>query len=76
MVLMKSKVRYITVVFISFLVFVMVMPGCATAKKDNYFKEKSKRGQLNQHISTTQLGRNKYYFSNKYQKKLSRYKKR
>ncbi len=73
---MRSKVRIITVTFILSLGLLMVIPGCASTKKDTYLNEKAKRKQLNQHISTSQLGRNKYYFSNKYQKKLSRYKKK
>jgi len=73
---MKSKVHVITVAFVLLLASMMLLPGCATSKKDTYMDKKAKRGQMNQHISTTQLGRNKYYFSNKYQKKLNRYKKK
>jgi hypothetical protein len=49
------------------------MPGCATSKKNSYLSKKSKAAS---YINTTQLGRNKYFFSPKYQKKLFKYKKR
>jgi hypothetical protein len=47
--------------------------ACAPAKK-NPFYEKRKNGSK---VSASQLGRNKYYFSSGYQKKLKKnYKKR
>jgi len=50
----------------------LLVPGCATSKKNPYH-EKKKKVSL---IDTSQLGRNKYFFSNKYQKKLYKYKKK
>ena len=47
------------------------MPGCATSKKNPYQAERRIS-----YIDTSQLGRNKYFFSNKYQKKLYKYKKK
>jgi hypothetical protein len=47
------------------------MPGCSSSKKNVY--QASRR---NSYIDTSQLGRNKYFFSKKYQKKLYRYKKK
>lgn len=52
---------------------VLLMPGCATSKKNTYLVKKAKAAS---YINTTQLGRNKYFFSPKYQKKLYKYKKR
>ncbi len=49
----------------------LLMPGCASQKKSAY-----KSVRKNSYIDTSQLGRNKYFFSKKYQKKLYRYKKR
>ena len=50
----------------------MMMPGCASSRKNTYLAKKTKASYVN----TSQLGRNKYFFSPKYQKKLYRYKKR
>lgn len=49
----------------------LLVPGCAATKKNPY---QAKRKVS--HIDTSQLGRNKYFFSSKYQKKLFKYKKR
>jgi hypothetical protein len=47
--------------------------GCAPAKKNTYTEKRKKSSQ----VSSSQLGRNKYYFSSGYQKKLNKnYKKR
>jgi hypothetical protein len=50
---------------------IMIMPGCAASKKNTY-----QAIRKNSYIDTSQLGRNKYFFSKKYQKKLFKYKKR
>ncbi|HUW93011.1 MAG TPA: hypothetical protein VMV74_07595 [Bacteroidales bacterium] len=49
----------------------LLMPGCATTKKNPYRSKKAAS-----HINTSQLGRNKYFFSTKYQKRLFKYKKK
>jgi hypothetical protein len=49
----------------------MLMPGCASSKKNTY-----QANRRNSYIDTSQLGRNKYFFSKKYQKKLYNYKKK
>jgi hypothetical protein len=49
----------------------MLMPGCASSKKNVY-----QANRRNSYIDTSQLGRNKYFFSKKYQKKLYKYKKK
>ena len=42
--------------------------GCATTKKNSIYAKK-KQGS---HVNASQLGRNKYYFSTNYQKKLTK----
>lgn len=47
--------------------FVMVFTsGCGSSKKNPYYEKRIKASRTN----TTQLGRNRYYFSKNYQKKL------
>jgi spermidine/putrescine-binding protein len=62
--------RSITFIIL-FLAALLLMPGCASSKKNTY--QASRR---NSYIDTSQLGRNKYFFSKKYQKKLYKYKKK
>jgi hypothetical protein len=50
---------------ISFAILLMGT-GCATARQNPWQKKRSKAS----HVNTSQLGRNKYYFSVGYQKKL------
>jgi hypothetical protein len=72
---MKSKGNLLPGVLIVLFAMLMMMPGCATSKKDNYLNKKAK-ADVQSHVSTTMLGRNKYFYSTKYQKKLSHYKKK
>jgi hypothetical protein len=47
--------------------------SCAPAKKNTYYQKRKKTS----HINTSQLGRNRYYYSPGYQKKLMKsYKKK
>jgi hypothetical protein len=55
-----------------FLVAVILMPGCAATRKNTYLQKKAAKS----HINTSQLGRNKYFFSPQYQKKLYKFKKK
>lgn len=66
----KVNFKGITIL-IMLLSALMLMPGCASQKKNTH-----KSVRKNSYIDTSQLGRNKYFFSKKYQKKLYRYKKR
>ncbi|MFZ2287076.1 MAG: hypothetical protein WAV93_08845 [Bacteroidales bacterium] len=50
---------------------IMLMPSCASTSKSTY-----KAARKNSYIDTSQLGRNKYFFSKKYQKKLYKFKKK
>jgi hypothetical protein len=53
--------------FILLIVLLMTATGCAV-KKNPWVAKKSKAS----HVNTSQLGRNRYYFSVGYQKKLSK----
>lgn len=68
---MKRKKFKGILLMILFLAAIVLMPGCASTKKNPY-----REARKNSYIDTSQLGRNKYFFSKKYQKKLYRYKKR
>jgi hypothetical protein len=57
------KFGFVFLIFTSFL-----GTGCVTSKKNSYYSKKSKSS----HVSTSQLGRNRYYFSVGYQKKLTK----
>lgn len=50
---------------------IMLMPACASSSKNSY-----KNARKSSYIDTSQLGRNKYFFSKKYQKKLYKFKKK
>jgi hypothetical protein len=67
-----SKVKnLIKLIFILLLVF--FSGTCAPAKKNPWIEKRKKAS----HVNTTQLGRNRYYFSTDYQKKLTKgYKKK
>lgn len=51
-----------------FLIFLLItfFAGCASARQNPYYKKRVKASKVN----ASQLGRNKYYFSTGYQKKL------
>jgi hypothetical protein len=57
---------------LTFLLFVLISliisGGCASSKKNPYYEKRMKASRTN----TNQLGRNRYYFSKDYQKKLGR----
>jgi PBP1b-binding outer membrane lipoprotein LpoB len=48
------------------LILVLISSGCASSKKNPYYEKRMKASRTN----TSQLGRNRYYFSKDYQKKL------
>jgi hypothetical protein len=66
----KVNCKSITFIVI-ILAAIILLPSCAASKKSQY-----RSARKNSYIDTSQLGRNKYFFSKKYQKKLYRYKKR
>ncbi|HQG62656.1 MAG TPA: hypothetical protein PK719_03280 [Bacteroidales bacterium] len=68
---MSKIIRILKYIFL-FILLVMVT-GCAPAKQNPYLKKRQSASRVN----ASQLGRNRYYFSNGYQKKLIKnYKKR
>ena len=48
-------------------VMIFLATGCAPAKKNTYYQKRKSASKVN----TSQLGRNRYYFSSGYQKKLT-----
>jgi hypothetical protein len=70
-VLMKRIYCKSIIFIILILSAVLLVPGCASSNKNPYQAKKKAS-----HIDTSQLGRNKYFFSNKYQKKLYKFKKK
>jgi len=50
------------------LILIVLFTSCAPAKKNPYYEKKKKSSQVN----ASQLGRNRYYFSSGYQKKLNK----
>ncbi len=69
MALLKKISRLLFLLLLS----MFFMAGCASSKKNPYYEKRIKASRLN----TKQLGRNRYYFSKDYQKKLAKsYKKK
>ncbi len=50
------------------LLLIAMVTACAPAKKNSYYNKSKKSSYVN----ASQLGRNKYYFSSGYQKKLNK----
>jgi hypothetical protein len=61
---MSKSVKIIKCLFLFLLIGIIT--GCATARQNPYHKKKATASRVN----ASQLGRNKYYFSTGYQKKL------
>jgi hypothetical protein len=61
---MERFVKILTITF-SLVLFALVI-SCASSKKNPYYEKRKKAS----HVNTTQVGRNKYFFSTGYQKKL------
>jgi phosphoglycerol transferase MdoB-like AlkP superfamily enzyme len=47
---------------------IILSAGCSSSKKNPYYEKRAKASGQN----ANQLGRNRYYFSNSYQKKLGK----
>jgi hypothetical protein len=54
--------------YISIILIIAFVTACAPAKKNTYYERRKKSTQVN----ASQLGRNRYYFSPGYQKKLNK----
>jgi hypothetical protein len=63
---MTKTIKIISYSFI--LIIIILFTACAPAKKNPYYEKRKKSSQVN----ASQLGRNKYYFSKDYQKKLTK----
>ena len=64
----KGKGIFFVILILS---VIMLMPACAASQKSTYNAKRK-----NSYIDTSQLGRNKYFFSKQYQKKLYKFKKK
>jgi hypothetical protein len=67
-VTMLKTIKVIKIVFLALLIILVTGSGCVAAKQNPYAKKR----KSSSHVSTSQLGRNKYYFSTDYQKKLTK----
>jgi hypothetical protein len=65
-VVMSKANQILKYIFIFFLI--AIFTACAPAKKNPFYEKRKKSSQVN----ASQLGRNKYYFSKEYQKKLNK----
>lgn len=61
-----SRFSRITSRVLIILMLILLSAACAPAKKNPWYKKRVKASREN----TQQLGRNRYYFSDNYQKKL------
>jgi preprotein translocase subunit SecG len=59
--------KILQILFI-FFVLIIMSTGCASSKKNPYYEKRMKASRTN----ANQLGRNRYYFSKDYQKKLNK----
>lgn len=70
MLIEKSSARmsnFIKILKYFLIIFsILIMTDCASAKQNPYLEKRKKASKVN----TSQLGRNRYYFSPNYQKKL------
>ncbi len=66
MALLNKISKYLLIIL--FLFVMIFTPGCSSSKKNPYYEKRMKASRTN----TTQLGRNRYYFSKNYQKKLTK----
>jgi len=62
-----SKTLFILALLILPLIIIL-SEGCSSSKKNPYYEKRAKASGQN----ASQLGRNRYYFSNSYQKKLNK----
>jgi len=64
--MMGRTLKILTLTFS--LILIALFVSCASSKKNPYYEKRKKAS----HLNTTQVGRNKYFFSTGYQKKLSK----
>jgi hypothetical protein len=63
---MSKAIKIINLILI--LIVIVIFSSCAPAKKNTYYEKRKKSS----HVNASQLGRNRYYFSKDYQKKLTK----
>jgi len=63
---MSKTIKILSYSFI--LILIVIFIACAPAKKNPYYEKRKKNSQ----VDASQLGRNRYYFSSGYQKKLNK----
>ncbi len=63
-----ALLKKISRLFFLLLFSVSILGGCASTQKNPYYEKRIKASKTN----TKQLGRNRYYFSKDYQKKLAK----
>jgi len=63
---MSKTIKILNYIFILFLI--AIFTACAPAKKNPFYEKRKKSSQ----VSSSQLGKNRYYFSKDYQKKLNK----
>ena len=66
-VIMPKAINMVRVLFHLLVITLLTVTGCATQKNTFYTKKKQAS-----RVNASQLGRNKYYFSTHYQKKLTK----
>jgi hypothetical protein len=65
---MLKTINVFKILSLALLIVLVTGSGCAAAKQNPYAKKR----KSSSHVSTSQLGRNRYYFSTDYQKKLTK----
>jgi hypothetical protein len=63
---MSKAIKILILTF--YVILIALCTSCAPAKKNPYYEKRKKSSQVN----ASQLGRNRYYFSKDYQKKLTK----
>lgn len=67
----SKTLRFLSILLL--LAVIVIADSCASTKKNTYYQKRKSASKVN----TSQLGRNRYYFSSGYQKKLiTNYKKK
>ena len=64
--MMERILKILTLTF--GLILLAFIVSCASSNKNPYYEKRKKAS----HVNTTQVGRNKYFFSSGYQKKLTK----
>jgi len=62
-----AKIRLFSI-YMLLIFLIIAVPSCSPGKQNPYYQKKKSASK----VSSTQLGRNKYYYSSGYQKKLNK----